>query len=306
MHLYKYLTNAIRSAGQADRGEGETMRNLKKFTALALTAAFTLSMAACGSKESASGTSGDATGASASSGAAAAEITSIEDLADLKIGVQTGTTGDLQATDAVNSDTQMNRFNTGADAVQALKNGKVDCVVIDSQPAEKFVELNDDLKIVDGIFDTEEYAICLKKGNTELRDAINGALSQLKEDGTIDAIMSNYIGDEVGQHPYESPADVDRSKGTLTMATNAFFEPWEYYEGSDIVGIDADIAQAICDKLGYELAIEDMAFDTILVAVDSGKADFGMAGMTVTPDREESVEFTDTYADASQVVIVKK
>ena len=282
------------------------MRNLKKFTALALTAAFTLSMAACGSKESASGTSGDATGASASSGAAAAEITSIEDLADLKIGVQTGTTGDLQATDAVNSDTQMNRFNTGADAVQALKNGKVDCVVIDSQPAEKFVELNDDLKIVDGIFDTEEYAICLKKGNTELRDAINGALSQLKEDGTIDAIMSNYIGDEVGQHPYESPADVDRSKGTLTMATNAFFEPWEYYEGSDIVGIDADIAQAICDKLGYELAIEDMAFDTILVAVDSGKADFGMAGMTVTPDREESVEFTDTYADASQVVIVKK
>ena len=118
--------------------------------------------------------------------------------------------------------------------------------------------------------------------------------------------MSNYIGDEVGQHPYESPADVDRSKGTLTMATNAAFEPWEYREGNDIVGIDPEIAQAICDKLGYELAIEDMAFDTILVAVDSGKADFGMAGMTVSPDREEGVEFTDTYADASQVVIVKK
>ena len=272
------------------------MRNLKKFTALALTAAVVLSMSACGSKE----------GADSSDTENKISITSAEDLADLKIGVQTGTTGDLQATDIVKDDTQMNRFNTGADAVQALKNGKVDCVVIDSQPAAKFVELNDYLEIIDGIFETEEYAICLKKGNTELQEEINGALNELKEDGTIDSIMSNYIGDEVGQHPYESPADVDRSKGTLTMATNAAFEPWEYREGNDIVGIDPEIAQAICDKLGYELAIEDMAFDTILVAVDSGKADFGMAGMTVTPDREESVEFTDTYADASQVVIVKK
>ena len=63
------------------------------------------------------------------------------------------------------------------------------------------------------------------------------------------------------RHPYESPEDVDRSNGTLVMATNAEFEPYEYHEGDDIVGIDADIAQAICDKLGYELKIEDMEFD---------------------------------------------
>ena len=80
----------------------------------------------------------------------------------------------------------------------------------------------------------------------------------------------------------------------------------EYHEGDDIVGIDADIAQAICDKLGYELKIEDMEFDSILPAVQSGKADFGAAGMTVTEDRKSSVDFTDTYADASQVIIVKK
>ena len=220
-------------------------------------------------------------------------------------GVQTGTTGDSQASDAVNADSQMQRYNKGADAIQALKNGKIDCVVIDSLPAEKFVAANDDLKIVEGIFDTEEYAMCFKKGN-ELRDEFNTALAELKEDGTLDEIMSNYIGDEVGQHPYESPADVDRSNGTLTMATNAEFEPWEYKEGTDIVGIDADISQAICDKLGYELKIEDMAFETILASVNSGKADFGAAGMTVTPAREESVDFTDTYANATQVVIVRK
>ena len=81
---------------------------------------------------------------------------------------------------------------------------------------------------------------------------------------------------------------------------------WEYKEGNDIVGIDADISKAICDKLGYELKIEDMSFETILASVNSGKADFGAAGMTVTPEREESVDFTDTYADATQVVIVRK
>ena len=199
----------------------------------------------------------------------------------------------------------MQRYNKGADAIQALKNGKIDCVVIDSLPAEKFVAANDDLKIVGGIFDTEEYAMCFKKGNT-LRDEFNTALAELKEDGTLDEIMSNYIGDEVGQHPYESPADVDRSNGTLTMATNAEFEPWEYKEGNDIVGIDADISKALCDKLGYELKIEDMSFETILATVNSGNADFGAAGMTVTPEREESVDFTDTYADATLVVIVRK
>ena len=234
------------------------------------------------------------------------EVASVEDLAELNIGVQIGTTGDSAATEAVNEDSQVNRFNKGADAIQALKNGKVDCVVIDSLPAQKFVEANDDLKIVDGIFETEEYAICMKKGNTELRDSFNEALAELKEEGTLDEIQSNYIGDEIGEHPYESPADVDRSNGTLTMATNAEFEPWEYKEGDEIVGIDADIAQAICDKLGYELKIEDMAFEAILTSVDTGKADFGAAGMTVTPEREESVEFTDTYAEATKVVIVRK
>lgn len=268
------------------------MKHTKKFTALGLAVMFTVSMAACGSKEDAAGP--------------APEITSKEDLADLKIGVQIGTTGDTAASDAVAEDSQVQRYNKGADAIVALKNGKIDCVVIDSLPAQKFVEANSDLKIVDNIFDTEEYAICLKKGNTELKDEINGALAELKEEGTLDEIMSNYIGDEIGEHPYESPADVDTSKGTLTMATNAEFEPWEYKEGNDIIGIDADIAQAICDKLGYELKIEDMAFETILASVDTGKADFGAAGMTVTPEREESVDFTDTYANATQVVIVKK
>lgn len=89
------------------------------------------------------------------------------------------------------------------------------------------------------------------------------------------------------------------------MATNAQFPPYEYTEGNDIVGIDADMAQAVADKLGMELKIEDMKFDAIITAVTTGKADIGVAGMTVTEDRLKNVAFTDTYASARQVIIVR-
>ena len=93
-------------------------------------------------------------------------------------------------------------------------------------------------------------------------------------------------------------------EGSLTMATNAQFPPYEFYDGDKIVGIDAEIAGAIAEKLGLELIIEDMEFDSIIEAVKAGKADIGLAGMTVTPERMESVNFTASYATGVQVVIV--
>ncbi len=92
----------------------------------------------------------------------------------------------------------------------------------------------------------------------------------------------------------------------LIMATNAYFEPYEYYEGDAVVGIDAEIAQAIADKMGMTLKIEDMEFDSIIAAVNSGKAHIGVAGMTVTEDRLENVDFSDSYTTATQVIIVQE
>ena len=94
------------------------------------------------------------------------------------------------------------------------------------------------------------------------------------------------------------------NEGKLTMATNAAFPPYEYLEGNEIVGIDAEIAAAIADKLGLELQIDDMEFDAITEAVKGGKADIGLAGMTVTEERLEEVDFTASYATGVQVVIV--
>ncbi|WP_313582173.1 basic amino acid ABC transporter substrate-binding protein [Lacrimispora sp.] len=104
----------------------------------------------------------------------------------------------------------------------------------------------------------------------------------------------------------ETTAAEQKEAGKLVMVTNAEFPPYEYYDKNEIVGIDVDIARAIADKMGVELDVQDMAFDSLIPAVQSGKADFTAAGMTVNEDRKKNVDFTDTYAEAAQVIIVKE
>ena len=262
---------------------------MKKIVSLILMSAMALSLTACGSK------------------APANTVFSVADLPGKTIGVQLGTTVDIYASDYEAEGSTIERYNKGADAIQALKQGKVDCVIIDEQPAIAFCAKNTDLEILEEEFALEEYAICISKENTELTEKVNAALGELKADGTLDMIIANYIGDDTkGTCPYVSPEGVDRSNGTLTMATNAAFEPYEFYKDQKIVGIDAEMAQAVADKLGMELKIEDMEFDSIINAVTSGKADMGVAGMTVTEDRLQSVDFSDSYTTATQVIIVRK
>ena len=232
------------------------------------------------------------------------KVNNIDDLEGKKIGVQLGTTGDIYASDI--KDVKMERYNKGADAVAALKQGKIDCVIIDEQPAKVFVENNNDLKILEEPFEDEDYAICLAKDNVELLEKINKALAELKQEGTLDAIINNYIGEETGKSPYVSPEGTERSNGVLKMATNAEFPPYEYVEGGKITGIDVDIAKAVADKLGMELSIDNIEFDAIINAVSSGKDNIGVAGMTVTEDRLEMVAFSESYTNAKQVIIVRK
>lgn len=102
----------------------------------------------------------------------------------------------------------------------------------------------------------------------------------------------------------ETKAETESAGGKLIMATNAEFPPYEFHEGGEIVGIDVEIAKAIAEEMGMEFEVEDMAFDSIIPAVQSGKADFGAAGMTVDEKRKQSVDFSDSYATATQVIIV--
>lgn len=145
-------------------------------------------------------------------------ITCVDDLEGKNIGVQIGTTGDIYASDYEGDEagTKITRFNKGTDAVQALKQGKVDCVIIDEQPALTFINKNSELSILEEEFALEEYAICVAKENKELTSSINQALQNLKENGTLAEIIDNYIGDDTkGKTPYESPKDVVRDRKSV-------------------------------------------------------------------------------------------
>ncbi len=157
------------------------------------------------------------------------------------------------------------------------------------------------LKILDTEYADEDYAICVAKENTELLDKINAALEEIKADGTADKIVNKYISGQAHDLTFQANAE---GKEELHMATNAQFPPYEYYEDNKIVGIDAEMAAAIADKLDMKLVIDDMEFDAIITAVQTGKADMGMAGMTVTEDRLQNINFSNTYAKGVQVVIV--
>lgn len=161
---------------------------------------------------------------------------------------------------------------------------------------------NVQLKILDSEYVTEDYAIAIAKENTDLLDSVNAALTALIADGTVAQVVDFYVSGE-GELPAVQE-DVAADAETLTMATNAAFPPYEYWEGDAIVGIDAVIAGLIADQLGMKLDIQDMDFDAIIPAVVSGKVDMGMAGMTVTDERLESVSFSESYATGVQVVIV--
>ena len=236
-------------------------------------------------------------------------ITGVKDLDGASIGVQIGTTGDIYASayEGDEAGTKIVRFNKGTDGVQALKQQKIDCLIIDEQPAKVFVKKNPELCILEEEFVEEEYAIAVAKGNDVLREQINQAIAELKEDETLAAIVASYIDKDNAQQaqPYQKK-DVTRENGTLTMATNVAFAPYEYYENGKATGLDVDMAQAIADKLGMELKVEDMEFDSIISAVSSGKADVGIAGMTVTKERLKNIDFTNSYTTSKQVIVVKK
>ena len=150
------------------------MKNMKKFMALSMAAAMTLSVAAVSfAEENSSG------------------ITCVDDLEGKKIGVQLGTTGDIYATDDFGDD-RVQRYSKGADAVQALITGKIDCVIIDNEPAKAYVAANEGLVILDTEYAIEDYAICFAK-NSALTEEVNKALQELIADGTVAGIIEKYI-----------------------------------------------------------------------------------------------------------------
>ena len=235
----------------------------------------------------------------------AVKITSAQDIIDggYTVAVQEGTTGDQLATKTfVNS--EISRFKKAIDCGVDLKNGKVDAVVIDAMPAKKIVEQLDGLVILDEELSTEEYAIAVRKGDTEMLDLVNKTLADIQANGTYDKIYNAFIAED--SVPMEERA-ASTATEELVMGTNAEFEPFEYHDdANNIVGFDIEVAYEIADAAGKKLKIEDMNFDSLIPALQSGKVDLVIAGMSVDEERLKNVDFSDSYFNASQVIIVRE
>lgn len=231
-------------------------------------------------------------------------VHSLDDLKNKSIGAQMKTTGDIYVSDIEGA--QIKRFNKGLDAVKALRKGVVDAVMIDDAPAKVFAERFDDVEILSEPYAEEEYGIAVNKDERELLGQIDQALQELKDDGTLGKIVKAWLQDGETQTAYETGKKKSGRK-ELVMVTNAEFPPYESkLDSGDIVGIDVDIMKAVCDKLGRRLEITDTAFDSVVANVERKMADVGVAAMTITDERKKSVDFTEPYMKATQVVIVRK
>lgn len=157
-------------------------------------------------------------------------------------------------------------------------------------------------KVIEIELTNEEYAFGVDKEQPELLEKANAFIKEIKENGTFDEICNKYFGD--GTPTPVTSAKRDDSKEQLVVATNAAFEPFEYTQGDNYLGIDMEIAALFAAYLGQELVIENMDFDAVCLNVGQQKCDIAMAGLTVKEDRKEYVNFTDSYYSASQKLIV--
>lgn len=160
------------------------------------------------------------------------------------------------------------------------------------------------VKVIDIELSEEEYAFCVNQSNDELKNAVNSFLTKIQSNGKFDEICNNYFGD--GTPLKITSAALDTSKDQLVVATSTGFEPFEMVDqNGKYSGIDLEIAYYLAEELDKELVIQDMQFEAVVNAVQSGTCDIGMAGLSVTAERQKVVNFSNSYYNAAQVIIVK-
>ncbi len=227
------------------------------------------------------------------------------------VGVQSGTTGQFYIEGSEDlefegfSNITLRKFNNAGLAVKDMLNGNLDAVVVDEGPAGALVKANKGIKLIDIRLTDEEYAFGVDKNNDELLNKVNEFITKAMSDGTIEGIMNKYFNEEGEITGIESAAlDNSRADEQLVVATNAAFAPFEYTLGDKFAGIDMEIAAALADYLGMELVIQNMDFESVVTSVGKNGVDIAMAGLTVSEKRKLSVNFSESYYEASQMVLV--
>lgn len=226
------------------------------------------------------------------------------------IGVQSGTTGQY----FVDGDSEWGfegldgyeakPYQNGGLAVTDMKNGVVEYVIIDKAPALQLEQAIDGIKVINIELTEEVYAFGVDKAQDSLKAEINNILKN--KEAEIKAIVDKYAKGENIVGIASAEKDYDHPETQLVVATNAAFAPFEYKIGDKFAGIDIEIMALVAEELDLELVIEDMEFDSVVTSVGKNCVDVAAAGLSVNDTRKQYVNFTDTYYNAAQVLIVPK
>ncbi|NLA86380.1 MAG: transporter substrate-binding domain-containing protein [Clostridiales bacterium] len=186
-----------------------------------------------------------------------------------------------------------------------LKNGILDCVVMDENHAKTLIKKVSGLKILEKPLVESEFCFAIAKENPDLLEAVNGALKELDECGMLKKIIEGY-------HPgndfrYKSPENTDLSRGTLILAVDAVIPPYSYFDkDGQPVGLDIDIARAVCDILQVKMEVTVVHVSDRIITVQYGKADFSLGGVTYNEKDGKLVVFSDPYTTCTQVIVTRR
>ncbi|WP_228061280.1 ABC transporter substrate-binding protein/permease [[Phormidium] sp. LEGE 05292] len=246
------------------------------------------------------------------------------DLAGKKVGVELGTTQEKTAKSL--KDVQVVALNRPGSIIQELKSKRLDAAILEDTVAKGYVANNPELTYEPIPTTSEEVgsAIAFPK-NSPLVNSFNQVLQEMKQNGELQKLITKWFGSDGAKvSSYQAnnnaanaatPSNTPIAQNTqntgrkLIMVTSADYPPYEFRKtgsGNDIIGFDVDIAKYITRELGYELEIKDTDFSGIIPALQSGRANFAMAGMTPTPERLKNVDFSDIYYEAKNTIVSKK
>ncbi len=232
-------------------------------------------------------------------------IASLDDAKNARIGVMTGSTGEA-ITIARFPKAQVKSFDDIMDAVAAMKSGQLDAIVTAFPAALQVSKKNQELGLLPEPLDYEDSAIAVKKGNDELLATLNGIISELKSDGTLESMKKRWFKPDLT--PYEKMNITLPSEETpLKIGVSATREPFSFVDKNGrVTGHDGELARIIGAKLQRPVEFFNMKFMSLIPALQSGKVDMIVTGMTATDERKKYVDFTEPYYANAQIMLVRK
>lgn len=234
-----------------------------------------------------------------------AAITRPDDARNARIGVMTGSTGEAIAV-ARFPDAAIKSFDDVMDAITAMKSGQLDATITGFPAALEVTKKNHDLLLLADALDREDTAIAVKKGNTKLLASLNRIIAGLKADGTLESMKQRWFKPDLG--PYEELSIALPDEGEpFRVGVSATREPFSFVDKTGrVTGHDGELARLIAARLGRPVKFFDMKFMALIPALDSGKVDVIMTGMTATTERRSRVDFSEPYYANAQVMIVRR